>query len=139
MSLIKICVILLNGGIMNLSGYGALLVFLICSIALAVAMLVTSLIVQPRKRTNLKTQTYECGNNPENDAKIKFSSKYYMFAIIFLLFDIETVFLLPWAMLLKKIGLLALFEGIVFLFILILGYIYLFKKGAFVWSYENNN
>ena len=139
MYLCKIYVILLLGGKMNLSGYGALLVFLICSIALAIAMLVTSLIVQPRKRTKLKTQTYECGINPENDAKIKYSSKYYMFAIIFLLFDIETIFLLPWAIVLKKIGLFALFEGGVFLFIIVLGYIYLLKKGAFVWSYESHN
>ena len=139
MSLFKIYVILLLGGIMNLSGYASLLVFLICSVALAIVMLVTSLIVQPQKRTKLKIQTYECGINPEDDAKIKYSSKYYMFAIIFLLFDIETVFLLPWAIMLKKIGLLALFEGGVFLLILILGYIYLFKHGAFTWSYENNN
>ncbi len=124
---------------MNLSGYGSLLVFLICSIALAVAMLVTSLIVQPKKKTKLKVETYECGIKPKNDAKIKFSSKYYMFAIIFLLFDIETIFLLPWAIILKRVGALAVFEGIIFLLIIVLGYIYLLKKGAFAWSYESNN
>ena len=135
----KYMVFFIWGGKMNLSGYGSLLIFLICSFLLAVTMLVSSLIVQVRKTTKLKTQTYECGFNPKADARIKFSSKYYMFAIIFLLFDIETIFLLPWALELKKIGYFALLEGSIFIFILIIGYIYLFKKGAFVWSYENNN
>ncbi len=139
MSFLKIYVILHYGGKMNLLGYGSLLVFCIFSFMLAVAMLVTSWIVQPRKVTKLKTKTYECGLNPEGDAKIKFSSKYYMFAIIFLLFDIETVFLLPWAILVKKLGLFALVEGLFFLMLLVLGYMYLYRNGAFSWSYENNN
>jgi NAD(P)H-quinone oxidoreductase subunit 3 len=81
-----------------------------------------------------KLTSYESGIEPMGDAWIQFQIRYYMFALVFVIFDIETVFLYPWAMSFNELGLSAFIEALVFLFILIIGLVYAWRKGALEWS-----
>ena len=81
-----------------------------------------------------KLTSYESGIEPMGDAWIQFQIRYYMFALVFVIFDIETVFLYPWAMSFNKLGLSAFIEALVFVFILIIGLVYAWRKGALEWS-----
>lgn len=108
--------------------------FIIFSIAFASAALIVSFIVQPKAPGKLKENTYECGMVPFGDARTQFDIKYYLYALMFLLFDIETVFLFPWAVSYNKLGLFALVEALIFIAILFLGLIYAWKKDALKWQ-----
>nr|UGN11288.1 NADH dehydrogenase subunit C [Pterobryopsis orientalis] len=81
-----------------------------------------------------KLTSYESGIEPMGDAWIQFQIRYYMFALVFVIFDIETVFLYPWAMSFNELGLSAFIEALVFVFILIIGLVYAWRKGALEWS-----
>lgn len=81
-----------------------------------------------------KVAPYECGIIPETDARDRFSVKYYLIAIIFIVFDIETVFVFPWALVFKKLGMFGLIEMGVFMLILLLGYFYIVGKGVLKWE-----
>ena len=118
---------------MNLAGYGILLIFVVLSLCFALAMIITSIFVQVKNKRDLKLQTYECGLNPNSSAKIRFNVKYYIFAILFLLFDVETIFLFPWAVMFNKLGLFALIEGIIFVLILSIGLFYAIKRELLKW------
>jgi len=96
--------------------------------------LVLGRLAQPRLETPAKTQTYECGIQPSGQAWIQFNIRYYIYALIFVVFDIETVFLYPWAVAFNKLGLFALIEMFLFLAILIIGFAYAWKKGALEWN-----
>lgn len=119
---------------MNLSVYGVLLGFVIFSIAFACAALIVSWICRPKDPHNNKTSTYECGIEPEGKGQVQFGIKYYMFAILFILFEIEAVFLFPWAVSFNKLGLFALVEALLFIGILLLGLIYAWRKGLLEWK-----
>jgi len=119
---------------MILTGYGIFSAFIIFSIAFAVAALVLSWIIQPRYWTHTKSSTYECGMTPFGDSRIQFDVKYYMYALLFIIFDIEAIFLFPWAVAYNKLGVFALTEAIIFILILVLGLVYAWKKQILKWE-----
>jgi NADH:ubiquinone oxidoreductase subunit 3 (subunit A) len=89
--------------------------------------------LRPKKPNPIKSQTYECGLETYGDTWVQFRVQYYLFALIFVFFDVETVFLYPWAVAYKKLGLFALVEMFVFLAILLVGLVYAWRKGALKW------
>ncbi|MGB8656710.1 MAG: NADH-quinone oxidoreductase subunit A [Candidatus Zixiibacteriota bacterium] len=108
------------------------LIFLVSMIALVILGL--SYLLGKRVPTKEKLATYECGNKPIGDARARFSVKFYLIAILFIIFDIEVVFLYPWAVIYKRLALFGLIEMGVFLLILLAGYFYVIKKGALEWE-----
>ena len=100
----------------------------------AAAMLLFSFIFGPRRPGKEKLTTYECGIDPTIDARTRIPVKFFLIAILFILFDIEVIFLYPWAVLYQKLGLFGFVEMMIFIAILLFGYIYLWKKGAFEWE-----
>jgi len=117
-----------------IQGFGILACFIGFSVAFALAALIMSWLVQPKAPGHLKSKTYECGMKPFGDSRIQFDVKYYLFALLFLIFDIEAVFLFPWAVSFDKLGLFALVEAFIFIGILILGLAYAWKKDALKWQ-----
>ena len=101
-----------------LSGYDAFLGFLLIAAAVPVLAIVTNKIVAPRSRSGERDLTYESGMEPIGGAWIQFNIRYYMFALVFVVFDVETVFLYPWAVAFHRLGLLAFIEALVFIAIL---------------------
>lgn len=109
-------------------GFMAILAFIVPTIAV-----VLSRFLQPRFTTESKLQTYECGIKPYGSAWVQFNIRYYIYALIFVIFDIETIFLFPWAVAFKNLGLFAVVEMFIFLTILVVGFAYAWKKGALDW------
>jgi len=97
-------------------------------------VLLTSALVGPKRPQAAKASPFECGMPPVGDARLRFSVKFYLIAMLFILFDIEVVFLYPWAIIFRRLGLFGFVEMLVFIFILFLGYIYVVKKGALRWE-----
>jgi NADH-quinone oxidoreductase subunit A len=102
--------------------------------AMAVAFVAISHLLAPRSINPNKTQPYECGVVPQGDARTPFSVHYYLVAVLFVLFDLEAVFVYPWAVSLRELGTPALVEMLVFIVILLVGYVYAWKKGVFEWE-----
>lgn len=115
-------------------GYGVLFVLTICSFLLGVTLLVVATIVSPKAPNLLKNTPYESGMNAIGDARIQFDVKYYLYSLLFILFDIEAIFLFPWAVGFNSLGLLGLLEIIVFLAILFLGLVYAWRRKALEWQ-----
>ena len=109
-------------------------IFLLVGLAVGVGMLVFSRLVSPRNPYREKLMTYESGITPFSDARQKFSIRYYIIAMLFLIFDIEAVFLYPWAVAYNKIGLYGFAEMVIFIIVLLVGYVYAWKKGALEWE-----
>lgn len=107
--------------------------FLILGIIVPVVPLVISRLVAPRKPNPIKLSTYECGIETVGESWIQFKAQYYIFALVFLVFDVEVVFLFPWALALDKLPLFAVIEGIIFILILIIGFVYAWRKGMLEW------
>jgi len=99
----------------------------------ALALLIPRLIA-PRKPNKLKSQTYECGVETVGDTWVQFRVQYYIFTLVFLIFDVEIVFLFPWAVAFDQLPLFAVFEGVLFILILVAGLMYAWKKGALEWA-----
>ncbi len=117
-----------------LSGYEYLLGFLlVCSLVPALALSASKLL-RPSTRGPERRTTYESGMEPVGGAWIQFNIRYYMFALVFVIFDVETVFLYPWAVAFHKLGVLAFIEALIFIAILIIGLVYAWRKGALEWS-----
>ena len=110
-----------------------LAIFIIISTLLGLAMLVCGFICQYKKDSPAKKTTYECGIIPIGDARIKFDIKYFNYAILFLIFDIETIFLYPFAVSLNSLGLFAIIEAFIFVSILLLGLFFAIKKKMLRW------
>ena len=89
--------------------------------------------VRSRKPSEARTRTYECGEEPDGGAWVRFHPRYYLVALVFVLFDVEAIFLLPWAVSLRSVGATAIWSMLVFLAILLLGWVYALKKGALRW------
>lgn len=117
-----------------LEAYLPILVFLGVGFALAIVLLVLGFILAPHRPDPEKDSPFECGFEAFEDARIKFDVRYYLVAILFIIFDLEIAFLFPWAVVLDEIGGLGLAAMGVFLGILILGFIYEWKKGALEWE-----
>jgi len=116
-----------------LSAYSSILVFLAVVIGFLAVNLVLWWIIRPSRFSEEKLTTYECGENPVGSAWGQFNIRFYVFALIFLVFDVEAVFLLPWAVVFRKLGLLAFVEGLVFLLILAVALAYVWRKGDLEW------
>lgn len=116
--------------------WGAALAFLVLSAVVGASMLVAARLlgVKARQISPLKTLTYECGEEPEGPAWIKFHPRYYVVALVFVLFDVEAVFLFPWALSIRHVGGVAIVDMVVFVVVLLLGWIYALKKGALKWQ-----
>lgn len=117
-----------------LDNYGPLLLMFILACGLAGALVVVSTIVGKHKRSREKDQPYECGIRPTGDAREPISVQYYMVALLFILFDIEAIFLYPWALVYSDLKVFGFVEMLLYIIILLAGYIYLWKKGALDWS-----
>lgn len=110
-----------------------LAIFIILSTLLAIAMIIVGFICQYKKESNVKNTTYECGILPFEEARIKFDIKYFNYAILFLVFDIETIFLYPFAVSMNSLGLFAVVETFLFVGILLLGLFFAIKKNMLRW------
>jgi NADH:ubiquinone oxidoreductase subunit 3 (subunit A) len=107
--------------------------FLAVGVLIPTAAIVVSWIVSPKKPNPIKQSTYECGMETVGESWVQFKAQYYIFALVFLVFDVETVFLFPWAVSLGRLPLFAVVEGIIFVLILIVGLIYAWRKGMLEW------
>jgi NADH-quinone oxidoreductase subunit A len=114
--------------------YIPILLFVLIAIGFAVFTLVFSRLLHPEKVNTVKLEPYECGIEPLTDARDRYSIRYYLIAMLFVIFEIETVFMFPWAVMLDRLALFGLIEMLVFLFILVVGYAYAWKKGALEWQ-----
>ncbi len=109
-------------------------IFIVLAIILLIAPLVIQSLISPRfNKGGDKLEIYECGELPEGSAWVQFNIRFYIIALIFIIFDVEVVFLFPWAVVFKDIGLLAFIEVMIFLSILIVGFIYVWMKGDLDW------
>jgi len=117
-----------------LDTYGSLLLMFILAAGLAGVLITASTIVGRHKRTREKDLPYECGIRPTGDAREPFSVHFYMVALIFILFDIEAIFLYPWALVYHDLQLFGFVEMLLYIIILFVGYIFLWKKGALDWN-----
>ena len=116
-----------------LTAYAAVLAFLVVAIAFLAVNLLVWKVIRPSRFSEEKLTTYECGENPVGSAWIQFNIRFYVFALIFIVFDVEAVFLLPWAVVFKQLGFLAFAEGLVFVGILVVALVYVWRKGDLEW------
>ena len=117
-----------------LQAYAPILILLGVSLLNAVGMVALSHLVSPYRPTPAKLDPYESGMIPLGNTRERFSIKFYMIAILFIVFDIEVVFLIPWAVWFRKLGLFGFVEMIIFIAILMVGFVYIWKKGALEWD-----
>ena len=117
-----------------LENYFPILVFIIVGIVVGALPIGLGSLLAPRKPDPEKYSPYECGFEPFENARIKFDVKYYLVAILFIVFDLEVAFLFPWAVVLDKIGWPGFYAGLIFLLILTIGFVYEWKKGALEWE-----
>jgi NADH-quinone oxidoreductase subunit A len=114
--------------------YIPILMFLAVALVVSCGMLLLPFIVAPRKPDKEKLSTYECGFDPVGSPWRKFDVRFYLVGILFIIFDLEIAFLLPWAMNIKTISVVSFFSAVIFLFILFVGFVYEWKKGALDWE-----
>ena len=117
--------------------FGTVLIFAMLAIVLVYVPLFIQSLVAPSQKTPDKLDNYECGEEPEGSAWVQFNIRFYVIALIFLIFDVEVVFLFPWAMVFKEMGMVAFVEMGIFLLILIVGLAYVWKKGDLDWVKYN--
>ncbi len=117
-----------------LSRYFPILLFIIVVLVFSVATLILSYLVQPKYPEPEKLTTYECGSEPFSDARMPFPVRYYIFAMLFVIFDIEVIFLYPWAVVFTKIEFIGLIEMLVFIGLFLVAYVYAWRKGALEWD-----
>ncbi len=119
---------------MLLDQYWPILLFMVVAAGLGLALLTIGLLVAPKRPEAEKLSPYECGFEAFEDARMKFDVRYYLLAILFIIFDLEIAFLFPWAVVFDRIGLIALIEMALFIGLLVVGFIYIWKKGALEWE-----
>ena len=117
-----------------LTDFGRVLIFFILGGIFVAGGLVSSWFLRPKRGYPDKLSSYECGEEPVGDAYVKFNIRFYVVALIFLIFDVEVVFLFPWAVVFQKLGFYAFVEMIIFLAILLVGYVYAWVKGDLDWD-----
>ena len=117
-----------------LAEYLPVLIFLAVATAIGIALLIIGSVIGPRKPSDDKDAAFECGFTAMEDARAKFDVRYYLVAILFIIFDLEIAFLFPWAVVLDKIGGFGLAAMTLFLLVLVIGFIYEWKKGALEWE-----
>src|SRR6186713_2124519 len=117
-----------------LSAYIPIAIFVVVATGFALLTLVVSGLISSEKYNKVKLEPYECGIEPTTDARDRYSVRYYLVAMLFVIFDVETVFMFPWAVIVDELALFGLIEMIIFLAILVTGYAYAWKKGALDWA-----
>ena len=117
-----------------LDAYIPVFLFILVAIGFAIFTLMVSQAVHTKRYNRVKLEPYECGIEPETDARDRYSVRYYLVAMLFVIFDVETVFMFPWAVVMDELALFGLIEMLVFLFILVVGYVYAWRKGALDWA-----
>jgi len=116
-----------------LAQHASILVFLVAVVGSLAGALVLWAALRPSRFSEEKLTTYECGEDPVGSAWIQFNIRFYVFALIFVVFDVEAVFLLPWATVFRELGPIAYLEGLVFIGILVLALAYVWRKGDLAW------
>ena len=115
--------------------YGTILAFLVVSMLLGVSALGVNRLLMPFRPNRVKNATYECGNETVGDAQLRYNVRFYIFALLYVVFAVEAAFLFPWAVVFRQIaGMLPLGEAVVFLGILVLALAYAWRKGALQWD-----
>ena len=117
-----------------LNDYLSIIIFLAIALILSIGFIFVNFIFSPKKPDPEKLSSYECGFEPFNDSRMEFDVRFYLVAILFIIFDLEIAFLFPWAISLGKIGLFGFISMMIFLFILTIGFIYEWTKGALDWE-----
>ncbi len=117
-----------------LNNYLTIIIFLAIAIILSLGFVVLNFAFSPKNPDPEKLSAYECGFEPFNDSRMEFDIRFYLVAILFIIFDLEIAFLFPWAITLGNIGYFGFFSMMLFLFILTIGFIYEWKKGALDWE-----
>ena len=117
-----------------LKDYFPIILFLLISLLLSIGFIIVNFLFSPKNPDPEKLSAYECGFEPFNDSRMEFDVRFYLVAILFIIFDLEIAFLFPWAISLGSIGLLGFISMMIFLFILTVGFIYEWKKGALDWE-----
>ena len=117
-----------------LKDYLSIIIFLVIALGLSVSFIILNFIFSPKKPDPEKLSAYECGFEAFDDSRIEFDVRFYLVAILFIIFDLEIAFLFPWAISLGSIGLLGFCSMMIFLFILTVGFVYEWKKGALDWE-----
>ena len=115
------------------SSYIPIAIFIAVATGFALFTLVFTSLIHPSKYNKVKLEPYECGIEPATDARDRYSIRYYLVAMLFVIFDVETVFMFPWAVIFDKLLVFGLIEMLVFIFILVVGYYYAWQKGALEW------
>ncbi|WP_338778864.1 NADH-quinone oxidoreductase subunit A [Metabacillus sp. FJAT-52054] len=108
--------------------------FLLLGLLLPAIALTIGRVLRPHAPTQAKMTTYESGIEPFHDSRIQFNVRYYIFALLFVIFDVETVFMYPWAVAYEKLGIFALIEMLIFVVMLLIGLLYAWKKGVLKWT-----
>ncbi len=117
-----------------IESYIPILLFVLVALGFAVFTLLFTRLIHSERYNAVKSEPYECGIAPETDARDRYSVRYYLVAMLFVIFDVETVFMFPWAVIMDELALFGLIEMLVFLLILIVGYVYAWRKGALEWA-----
>jgi NADH-quinone oxidoreductase subunit A len=117
-----------------LAEYLPTLLFLLVALGIGIALIVIGNLLGPKTPTVEKLSPYECGFLPFEDARLKFDVRYYLLAILFIVFDLEIAFVFPWALVFRELGVFGLIEMGVFLALLFIGFIYVWKRGALEWE-----
>ena len=117
-----------------LKDYLPIILFLIIAFGLSCAFIVVNFILSPKHPDPEKLSAYECGFEPFQDSRMEFDVRFYLVAILFIIFDLEIAFLFPWAIVIHEVGLIGLISMAIFLMILVVGFIYEWKKGALEWD-----
>ena len=117
-----------------LKDYLSIIIFLFVALSLSIGFIILNFLFSPKKPDPEKLSAYECGFEAFGDSRMKFDVRFYLVAILFIIFDLEIAFLFPWAISLGNIGLLGFSSMMIFLFILTIGFIYEWKKGALDWE-----
>ena len=117
-----------------LKDYLPIILFLIIALGLSCAFIVINFILSPKHPDPEKLSAYECGFEPFEDSRMEFDVRFYLVAILFIIFDLEIAFLFPWAVVLEDIGMAGFWAMMIFLGVLVVGFIYEWKKGALDWE-----
>ena len=117
-----------------LQDYFSIILFLVIALLLSIGFITLNFILSPKNPDPEKLSAYECGFEPFNDSRMEFDVRFYLVAILFIIFDLEIAFLFPWAISLGKIGIFGFVSMMIFLAILTIGFIYEWKKGALDWE-----
>jgi len=124
----------LEGIVLNLDSFAPVGIFLTLGVVFVLVTLAIAKLIRPHRPSEAKLASYECGEQPIGTAWIQYNPRFYIFALLFVIFDVEVIFLFPWAVAYKSLGLFALVEMLIFIGILVIGLAWAWKKGVLKWA-----